>query len=225
VTGAALAALWLGLLTAMGPCTMTTNFLAVAYVARRIDRPWAAALSGVWFTAGTVAGYACLGMLLIGGAFSMPAASHFLQKYMNQALGPALILAGIVLLGLFPLRPAEGLPRVAERLAGRGDAFGAAALGVVFALTFCPISAALFFGSLIPLSLKAHSAFALPALYGLGTGIPVLACTAMLAAGSGALSRIIQSTTKVEVWARALTGAAFVGVGVHLCLSYVFGLY
>jgi hypothetical protein len=223
--GPAIAALWLGLLTAMGPCTMTTNLLAVAYVARRIDKPLAVVLSGLWFTLGTVVGYAGLASLVVAGAFSMPAASHFLQKYMNQLLGPALILTGVVLLGLWQVRPAGDVPRVAEKLARRGDALGAVALGAVFALTFCPVSAALFFGSLIPLALKTRSVFALPALYGLGTGIPVLCCAALLAAGSGTVGKLSKRVAEVEPWARKITGGAFVAAGVHFCLSYVFGLY
>ena len=192
MTGAVLTALWLGLLTAMGPCTMTTNLLAVAYIARRLNRPRSVVFSGLWFTAGTVAGYAGLGVLVVAGVLSMPAASHFLQKYMNELLGPALILAGVFLLGLLEIPAKRDVSRVAEKLAGRGDAAGAAALGLVFALTFCPVSAALFFGSLIPLSLKTHSTVALPALYGLGTGIPVLGCTALVAAGSGATGKVIR---------------------------------
>lgn len=221
----AIAALWLGILTALGPCTVTTNLLAVAYIARRLNRPAAVLWSSLWFALGTVAGYAGLGALLVAGAFSRPAASHFLQKYMNELLGPALILAGVVLLEWIKLRTAAGSPRIAERLAGRADAWGAAALGVVFALTFCPISAALFFGSLLPMSLKTHSAIALPALYGVGTGLPVLASAVVLAAGGGQAGRFIKNVGRFEAWARTVTGAAFVVAGVHFCLAYIFELY
>ena len=220
-----LTALWLGLLTAMGPCTMTTNLLAVVYIARRWDRPLSVLFCGLWFAAGTIAGYTGLGALVVAGSFSMPAAAHFLQKYMNELLGPILILAGIFMLGLIEWRPRSDVSTIAERLANRGDALGAALLGAVFALTFCPVSAALFFGSLIPLSLKTHSSIALPALYGLGTGVPVIGLTLVVAASAGATAGVMKRVSKVEVWARRVTGVAFIGVGIHLCLAYVFELY
>src|SRR5690606_29058241 len=43
------------------------------------------------------------------------------------------------------------------------------------ALTFCPVSAALFFGSLLPLAVSEKSAWLVPALFGFGSAAPVLA--------------------------------------------------
>ena len=54
-------------------------------------------------------------------------------------------------------RSAAGCRRRTERLAARG-VWGAVPLGMVFALAFCPVSAALFFGSLIPLATSARLA-------------------------------------------------------------------
>ena len=51
----------------------------------------------------------------------------------------------------------------------------------MFALTFCPTSAALFFGSLVPLSLKVNSSFTLPIVYGVGTAVPVMVFAVLLA--------------------------------------------
>lgn len=223
---AAMAALWLGLLTSIGPCTLTMNLLAVGYLARRVDLPWAVAAAGLSFTVGTVLAYVALGMALSYGVLTGPAASHFLQKNMNQLLGPALILAGLVLLGWIPWRLSGSWSTgAAHRLAERGTPWGAFLLGVVFALTFCPVSAALFFVSLLSLSVRHGSVVALPAFYGLGCGIPVLASSLLLAWGAGAVGRWLQHLQDVERWLRAATAWAFVGIGVHLCLSYVFGLY
>ena len=47
------------------------------------------------------------------------------------------------------------------------------ALGVLFALSFCPVSAALFFGSVLPLAVKFESSIWLPFCYGLGTALPL----------------------------------------------------
>ena len=56
---------------------------------------------GMLYTLGRVAGYAVLGMLITSSLLSIPETARFLQKYMNQLLGPVLIVTGLFLLGLF----------------------------------------------------------------------------------------------------------------------------
>jgi len=47
--------------------------------------------------------YAALGFLIVKSLLSVPLAANFLQKYMNKALGPILIVAGLFLLGILKL--------------------------------------------------------------------------------------------------------------------------
>ena len=73
---------------------------------------------------------------------------------------------------------------ISEKMQTRVDSlgvWGAGLLGTVFALSFCPVSAALFFGSLIPLSIKYDSRVTLPAIYGIGTALPVLVFAVIIA--------------------------------------------
>lgn len=70
-----------------------------------------------------------------------PEASQFLQSFLQPFPRPLLIVVALVLLGWIPLRldlgPAR--PGSAEGLADRGLP-GAFLLGVLFAVTFCPVS-------------------------------------------------------------------------------------
>ena len=69
-----------------------------------------------------------------------------------------------------------------EGIVSRLKAFGglgALLLGLLFSLSFCPISAGLFFGSLIPLTMQQGAPVSLPLAYGIGTGLPVLSTTLM----------------------------------------------
>jgi cytochrome c biogenesis protein CcdA len=68
---------------------------------------------------------------------------------------------------------AGGLTEQLSQKAARFGVLGAFLLGVLFTLAFCPYSAVLFFGALIPLGLTSDSGLILPAIYGLGTGLPV----------------------------------------------------
>jgi hypothetical protein len=88
-------------------------------------------------------------------------------------------------------------------------------MGILFALAFCPVSAAFFFGSLIPLALKQNSAIGLPLVYGIGTGLPVLGFALVVMFGVKQLGNVFQAVTKVEFWVRRATAAVMILVGVH----------
>jgi cytochrome c biogenesis protein CcdA len=102
--------------------------------------------------------------------------------------------------------------------------FGAFVLGLVFALTFCPVSAAFFFGSLVPLAIKYESSVLLPGLYGIGTALPVVVFSIIIAFAANRLGKAFNVLSTVEPWMRRLTAAAFILVGLYYCLVYLFGV-
>lgn len=216
-------AFWLGILTSISPCPLATNIAAVSFIGKQFTSAPRVALSGIFYVLGRMLAYLCLGAALIAGILSAPQLSVFLQKYMNRILGPVLILVGMVLLELLRFNITGGAvgERMQER-AGKGGVWGAGLLGFLFALSFCPVSAALFFGSLIPLSVKDGSSVLYPMMYGAGTGLPVIVFAMMIAFGAKSISALYQKLTRVEFWARRVTGAIFIAVGVYYSLIYIF---
>ncbi|OIP65708.1 MAG: cytochrome C biogenesis protein [Nitrospirae bacterium CG2_30_53_67] len=216
-------ALWLGVLTSLSPCPLATNIAAVSYVGKQIGRPRRVLAAGVVYSLGRALTYMVLGLLLVSSLLSAPILSHWLQKYMNKLLGPILILVGMALLELIQLNVGgAGMALKMQKRIDTSGLWGAGLLGAVFALSFCPVSAALFFGSLIPLSIKYGSGMILPGLYGMGTGLPVLVFAILIAQGARSVSRIFDRITRIEVWARRITGVIFIGVGIYYSLSYIF---
>ncbi len=216
-------ALWLGILTSISPCPLATNIAAVSFIGKQFTSAPRVALSGIFYVLGRMLAYLGLGMALVASLLSAPQLSVFLQKYMNRILGPVLILVGMVLLELLRFNLAGG--GVGERMrerAGKGGVWGAGLLGFLFALSFCPVSAALFFGSLIPLSVKDGSRVLYPLMYGAGTGLPVIVIAMMIAFGAKSIGALFRKLTRVELWARRITGAIFIAVGVYYSLVYIF---
>ncbi|HNC74814.1 MAG TPA: aromatic aminobenezylarsenical efflux permease ArsG family transporter [Elusimicrobiota bacterium] len=219
-------ALWLGVLTSLSPCPLATNITAVAYIGRLVGRPRAVLAAGLLYTVGRSAAYLllCAGVAL--GLLSIPGLSQFLQRRMNQALGPLLILTGILLFTVDRFT-AGGTGRwvaSAQRWADKGGVWGAGLLGFVFAASFCPLSAALFFGSLVPLTVSHRSPLLLPSLYGLGTAIPAVILAVTLSVGGTLVARVYNRMSGLEKWGRRLTGGLFILVGVYLTLIHVFGV-
>lgn len=222
---AALPALWLGALTSISPCPLATNVAAVTFIGRRLGHPGQVLFSGLLYTLGRIAAYTLIGALLVAGLLNAPGVSYVLQKHMNMILGPVLILAGVFLLDLirlgnFGFAAGERARALPERL----GLWGALPLGFLFALAFCPTSAALFFGGLIPLALQHGSPLFLPSLYGAGTGLPVAAFAILIALGAGQVGKAFRILDRFERWARYATGAIFIVVGLHLSLMTIFGI-
>jgi cytochrome c-type biogenesis protein len=218
-------ALWLGILTSISPCPLATNIAAISYIGRKLGNARQVFLTGLLYTLGRTVAYLALAFVLVASVLSVPQLSLFLQKYMHLVLGPILIVVGMFLLGLIELN--LGGKGMGEGLQKRVDSmgiWGALLLGFVFALTFCPTSAALFFGSLIPLSLKVNSSFALPMVYGVGTALPVLVFAVLLATSAQSVGKAYNVLAKIEWWARMATGVVFVALGIYFSLKYVFGV-
>ncbi len=217
-------AVWLGILTSISPCPLATNIAAISYIGKRVNHPGAVLLSGLTYTVGRMLTYVILGALVVASILSIPDLALFLQRNMNKVLGPILIIVGVLLLGLFNLRlPSFG---ASERIALRVEkwgVWGALALGFLFALSFCPVSAALFFGSLIPLAVDHQSSVLMPTVYGIGTALPVVAFAIMIALGARWIGTAFKKISAFEKWARRVTAITFIVVGVYYTLIYILG--
>jgi cytochrome c biogenesis protein CcdA len=215
-------AFWLGVLTSISPCPLASNVAAISYLTKEVDRPRRLLLAGILYSLGRVLTYIGLGVMIAGSLMSVPKVAFFLQTRMNQILGPILLLAGAILLGW--VRPGFTGVSASERTVSRLKAFGYAGallLGLLLALSFCPVSAGLFFGSLIPLALQQDAPVALPVAYGLGTALPVLGFALAIAFGIKGLSRAFEKTSQVASWLAKLTGWVFLLVGLYYLLNHI----
>ncbi|MDD3906087.1 MAG: aromatic aminobenezylarsenical efflux permease ArsG family transporter [Candidatus Omnitrophica bacterium] len=219
-------ALWLGILTSISPCPLASNVAAISFLSKKIAHPALVFISGLAYTLGRMASYAVLGWIIIHSLLSVPQVAQFLQKYMGKALGPILILTGLILLEVIPLRlPGLSLSQKHHNKLAESGAPGAFLLGFIFALAFCPISAALYFGSLIPLAINSKSGIVLPFIYGIGTGLPVLVFAVAIALGVTSLSHWFNKITRLEYYTRKITGIIFILVGLYYTGIYIFRLF
>ena len=218
-------AFWLGILTAISPCPLASNIAAISFVSRHIGNNRGVLMSGLLYTAGRVIVYIALGAAITAGLMASGEVSRFLQKYLNEILGPLLILVGMILLNMIGSGISFNIfnSKIQEK-AEKGGIHFAFPLGIIFALSFCPVSAGIFFGALIPLSVKNSSQFIVPLIYGVGTALPVIAFAFIIAFGGGMLGKAFNRLTLIELWVRRITGSIFILAGIYYCLSHIYGI-
>ena len=178
-------------MAAVGPCTMATNIAALAYVGRNLTSRKYSVLTAALYTLGRMLTYTILGGLIIYLGLGIPAISLFLQDIGEKALGPFLIVIGLLMLFIDRISfgsAGNSLSHIGGKVADWGM-IGGLPLGALFALAFCPYSAVLFFAVLLPLALKSTGGITLPAFFAVGTGLPVLLFGILLSFGVAGISR------------------------------------
>jgi len=76
-----------------------------------------------------------------------------------------------------------------------------------------------------PLSIQYDSQIIVPALYGWGTGIPVIVFAGIIAYGAQSVGRAFNIITQLEWWFRRITGIVLIGLGIYFSLKYIFRLF
>lgn len=216
-------AFWLGVLTSVSPCPMATNVAAIGYLARHSHSRLLQLLAGLLYAVGRAAAYTVVGALITWGLLSAPVLSNFLQKHLGQLIGPLLVLVGMVLTGLLPGLPSfGGSVKLGKKIADLG-VIGSGLLGFLFALAFCPVSAALFFGSLLPLAVKQESTWLLPALFGIGSALPVLVFGILFALARHTATTAFGRLQQADRWLVPASGYLLIAVGIYLIVRQWWG--
>ncbi len=214
-----LTALLLGILGALSPCQISTSVGAVALIGRR---PTAGALlSGLAYAGGKAVTYGVIGLAFVSLGAAVDASAIPVAQMVRRLLGPLMLLVGLALLGVIRPRLGFGLgDRIAVVAADRLDATrpsGAFALGLAFGFAFCPTLFLLFFGLLIPLALASPGGAAYPALFALGTTVPLFIALGLLWLGIGGSNGL---THRAERALNVLAGVVAVIVGLNDTLLY-----
>ena len=219
----ALSAFFLGLMATVGPCTMATNIAALAYVGRNLTNRKYSVVTAALYTLGRMLTYTILGALIIYLGLGIPGVSLFLQDVGEKALGPFLIVIGLLMLFIDKISfggAGNSLSNIGGKVAEWGM-IGGLSLGALFALAFCPYSAVLFFAVLIPLALKSNGGIALPAFFAAGTGLPVLLFGILLSFGVAGVSRWVNAISRSEKVIRIVIAIIFICIGIYYTISWL----
>jgi len=211
-----LTAFLLGVMTSISPCPLATNITAIAYISKEIKTTKNTLLSGLSYTLGRAISYTLLASLIYFGLSSFEIAKIF-QGWGDKVLGIVLILIALIMFGVIKINlggKSEKTEKIKEWLASQGY-LGAILLGMLFALAFCPYSGVMFFGVLVPMTISSTDNLLLPPVFALGTGLPVIIFSFILAFSVGKLTKTYNAMAKIEKVMRYSVATIFLLAGIY----------
>ncbi|MBT4400043.1 MAG: sulfite exporter TauE/SafE family protein [Bacteroidetes bacterium] len=210
-----LTAFLLGLMTAISPCPLATNITAIGFISKDIESRRKVFLNGLVYTLGRGISYTAIGLIFYFSIGQLEF-SGFIQNWGEKILGPLLLIIGLFMLGVLKLR-IPGMGSLTEKMEdkSRTGFWGVLLLGIVFALAFCPYSGVLYFGMLIPMTVSSPSGLLLPIVFALGTGIPVIIFSWLIAFSVGKIGNLYNRIQTFEQWFRRVVAILFIGIGVY----------
>ncbi len=213
----------LGLLVALNPCQLAINISALTYLNGRSNSAGSLLRQGWMYAAGRTISYSLLGIVMMALVRLGLNVGRF-QSYLDKAeiVLPYLFMA----IGLFLIYRAlhthvhHGTEcHNCGSTIKKGGPYGALALGLMLAFAFCPESAILFFGMLLPLGIAHSYGWLAPVAFALAAGVPVIVMVCILAQARKKVLQLNQTFTHIQQWINAAFGIAFIAAAIILLVS------
>ena len=216
-------AFMLGALTVVHPCPLATNIAALAVLSSLQYHGQHRFGVGILFVSTEIAVFIVLAAMVAGSVSQINFLANFLQQNLLQLLGPVVILLGMFLSGLLSSgKSIINLQNLGARWHERYGAAGAILLGLLVALSFCPFSAAMFFGVLVPLAIARKQTVLLPLIYGLGAALPLSLMAVGIASAPDFLRKFAGVKSGSGRNVQNFIGGLCIVLGIYMTLHFVF---
>lgn len=213
------AAIGLGVLTSISPCPMASHAAAISVLVRQAGSLRRGMVVGSAYALGRAASYVLVAWVASEGLLRLGPLVRKVQAHAESVLGLVFLIGGM-LVAISPwLRlPGGGINATAwkDRLDRLGAVPGAFGLGMILALAFCPVSAGIFFGSVIPLAMTTTPSWSVTIPYGLATALPVFVLTLAAGYGTTQIARVFRVTQTATPWLHRLSVVGMIGAGIWL---------
>lgn len=211
----------LGLQTAVCPCPMVTNITAVGYIGRDLNNKHRVFINGIFYAVGGLLAYSLLAFILVP-LIREGIGIYMIQKIISR-ISNYFIPLFFVAFGLFLLfgeklnLPSISLPSNEKKMKERAKKgwLGALFLGIVLALAFCPTTALIYFGMLLPMSVAENTWIILPVVYAVAASMPVVVLAWVIAYSMAGLGRFYNKVQVFERWYKLVVALLFIVIGIY----------
>jgi cytochrome c-type biogenesis protein len=204
-----LTAILMGILINLDVCPLVANLAAITYVSKNSKGRKSIIIHGLFYSLGRILSYTILALIVYFGLSSFH--FSFLTQYGEKIAGVVMILSGIIMFLL--VNKEDNNEKEIKNNAFSKGYLGSFSLGVTLSLAFCPHSAALFFGILIPLTIKSAVGLILPPLFAIGASLPIIILAFALSYNTEKIDIIFNKMEKLEQPLRYVAAIIFLIAG------------
>ena len=211
-------AFFLGVVGAVAPCQLTSNVSAITIYGNKslVDKvPW---LHVLLFVLGKIVVFSVLGIVIwLLGNEAYSTLSQ-IMPILRKMIGPLLIIIGLFMIGLFKWKKTWRIFNLPTKVF-KDSYMGSFLMGVSFTLAFCPTMFVLFLLTLMPIVLITPYGVVLPAVFGVGTSLPLL-IVIFLIWYFGASGAILKRSRKIGAITQKIAGVLLLIIGILDTLTY-----
>lgn len=211
-------AFFLGVVGAVAPCQLTSNISAITIYGNKslVDKvPW---LHVFLFMLGKILVYSVLGIIVWVLGKEVYSTLSQIMPVVRKIIGPLLILIGLFMFGLFQFGKTWRIFNVPTKVFS-DNYVGSFLMGVSFTLAFCPTMFVLFLFTLMPVVIITSYGAVLPAVFGVGTSLPLL-IVIFLIWYFGASGAILKRSRKIGAITQKVAGGLLIVIGLFDTLTY-----
>ena len=207
--------LLMGVVSSLHPCPLSANSAALSMLS---GIPNSKNLFGILilFISGYLLSLTSIALIVNLGIQSIPRLSVLLQNGVPLFLGPILILVGMIFTGMLKLDRFYISP-LHQSIIKKHSVIYAFIGGVIFGLALCPATASVYFGAMIPLSIRYEQPFLFPLTYAFGAVLPIIATGYLLRRG---LEHLL-SQQRINSF-KKITGYLIIVIGIYYSINNLY---
>lgn len=205
-----LTAIIMGILINLDVCPLVANLASITYISQNSKNRKKIIIHGLSYSLGRIFSYTLLALLLYFGLSSFH--FSFLTDYGEKIAGAIMLISGLIMLLLIN-KEDKNEEEIKNKTPAKGY-WGSFLLGITLSLAFCPHSAALFFGILIPLTIKSSMGMILPLFFALGASLPIFIFSIVLSYRNKSIESVFDKMERFEKPLRYITALMFLIAGI-----------
>ncbi len=215
----------LGFINAVSHCLLATNIAAICFITKEMKSPRKVFMSGIYYLLGRTFTYVTLAFIvlsIIQRGSNLDIIQEVMGHYGDMLIGPLLLLAGVIMLFADRINLPSVNIGVSHKFEvwARNSYFGSFLMGMVLALAFCPTSAFLFFGMLIPLSASSSEGLFLPLVFAITTALPVVVAIWVLVNSYSKLNSFFDKMQLAGKWFRITVSCILILTALFLLFAH-----
>lgn len=213
----------LGILGFTAPCQITSNLGAIGYIVNKKKNKENIMQNILWFSLGKIIIFLLYGVIINLFNIHIQDSSIGIFKIARKLIGPFVIFIGLYILGILKLKGSVGntLIKNIDKYSNKFKIFNPSfIIGIIFSFSFCPTLFWLFFGIVVPVSIKSTLGIIYPAVFAIGMIIPMVIMIIILNYGRVEERKFIKSFRKVKTVIRILGGVLLIILGLIDSIFY-----